>query len=392
MSFTLFINVFASISFTLIAVILIINGTNKQYSVKLIGLVCLIYALFFLFRLLWLDLELILIYPHFLGVFSPILFLPAPLFYLVTRNLFSNKSGLTKIELFHFLPATLHAFDMIPFFLKSIEVKTLIAEAIIQTPQEINFLVSGFIPIKIIHVIRILLFFIYLLASFYYVIKFLDRKEKKIPEKWIVFTLIFILSIKLFVLLQYLNLVQYSIAGYWDFNFKDIFLFCVMILIFTYSFYNFFRINFDFNIKESYVKHKFIEKINLIVKEENSDANFEQKELDLNHRLKKLFEEDRIYLNKNINASMLAEYLNIRARDLPSLIQDTYGCSYIDLISKFRIQYAKLEIEQFYLDKHTLESLAFDSGFNSRITFFNTFKKETGLSPSAYWKSVKLSY
>ncbi|MCH7407365.1 AraC family transcriptional regulator [Belliella aquatica] len=389
MSFTLFINVFATISFTLIAVILIINGTNRQYSVKLIGLVCLIYALFFLSRLLWIDLELILIYPHFLGVFSPILFLPAPLFYLITRNILGNINGLTKSDLFHFLPATLHAFDMIPFFLKSIKVKTLIAEAIIQTPQEINFLVGGFIPIKIIHFTRILLFFIYLIASVSCVIKFLDNKEKQIPEKWIVFTLIFILAIKFFVLLQYLNLVQYSVVGQSVFKFKEIIVFCVMILILIYSFYNLFRIKLDFNKEESYVKHKFIQKNDLIVKTENTNTNFKHIELDINQRLKKLFEEDRIYLNKNITALELANYLNIRSRDLPLLIQDTYGCSYKDLISKFRIEHAKSEIENFYLDKHTLESLAFDTGFNSRITFFNTFKKETGLSPSEFWKSVK---
>lgn len=141
--------------------------------------------------------------------------------------------------------------------------------------------------------------------------------------------------------------------------------------------------------EEAYVKHKFVDKNKFQEGAKNSDTNFKHPELDLNQSLKKLFEEDRIYLNKNISSSELAGYLNIRARDLPSLIQDTYGCSYIDLISKFRIQYAMSEIEQFCLDKHTLESLAFDSGFNSRITFFNTFKKETGLSPSAYWKSVK---
>ncbi|GAB2626440.1 hypothetical protein GCM10026987_24610 [Belliella aquatica] len=162
-----------------------------------------------------------------------------------------------------------------------------------------------------------------------------------------------------------------------------------MILILIYSFYNLFRIKLDFNKEESYVKHKFIQKNDLIVKTENTNTNFKHIELDINQRLKKLFEEDRIYLNKNITALELANYLNIRSRDLPLLIQDTYGCSYKDLISKFRIEHAKSEIENFYLDKHTLESLAFDTGFNSRITFFNTFKKETGLSPSEFWKSVK---
>lgn len=389
MPFSLFVNVFTTILFTLIAVILLINGSNKQHSVKLIGLVCLIYALFFLARLLWLDLELILIYPHFLGVFSPILFLPAPLFYLVTRNLFSNKRGLAKKDFFHFVPGILHGVDMIPFFLKPISEKILIAEAIIQTPLQINFLVGGFISIHIIHYIRILLFFIYLLAALYCVTKFLNKRDKVLPNKWLIFTLVFILAIKFFILLQYLNLIQYSISGDLIFKFKEVIIFCMMTLILLYSFYNFFRMKLDVVKEEAYVKHKFVDKNKFQEEAKNSDTNFKHAELDLNQSLKKLFEEDRIYLNKNISSSELAGYLNIRARDLPSLIQDTYGCSYIDLISKFRIQYAKSEIEQFYLDKHTLESLAFDSGFNSRITFFNTFKKETGLSPSAYWKSVK---
>jgi AraC-like DNA-binding protein len=389
MPFSLFVNVFTTILFTLIAVILLINGSNKQHSVKLIGLVCLIYALFFLTRLLWLDLELILIYPHFLGVFSPILFFPAPLFYLVTRNLFGDKSNLTKKDLFHFVPGILHAIDLIPFFLKPISEKTRIAEAIIHNPLEINFLIGGIISIQIIHYIRILSFFIYLLAALYCVTKFLNKRDKGLPERWLVFTLVFLLAIKFFILLQYLNLIQYEITGNLIFKFKEIILFFILISIFIYSFYNLFKIKLNIVENEVYVKHKFVDKNKFKEEAKNLDTNFKSVALDLNQSLKKLFEEDRIYLNKNISASELAAYLNIRARDLPSLIQDTYGCSYIGLISKFRIQYVKSEIEQFYLDKHTLESLAFDAGFNSRITFFNTFKKETGLSPSAYWKSVK---
>jgi len=39
-----------------------------------------------------------------------------------------------------------------------------------------------------------------------------------------------------------------------------------------------------------------------------------------------------------------------------------------------------------YLEYKTIDSLSLECGFNSRITFFNNFKKLNGISPKAFAK------
>ena len=106
-------------------------------------------------------------------------------------------------------------------------------------------------------------------------------------------------------------------------------------------------------------------------------------------RLRHLMEVDHVYLKLGISVQDLADMIESKPRDLPQILQKTYSCGFKELINTFRINYAIEKIESFYLDKYTLESLAQLSGFTSRITFFNVFKKEKGISPSEYWNKIK---
>ena len=54
-----------------------------------------------------------------------------------------------------------------------------------------------------------------------------------------------------------------------------------------------------------------------------------------------------------------------------------------------RIKDALSLIDDGYLKRNTLESLAYKTGFSSYNPFFSAFKKITGLSPQEYIKSNK---
>jgi YesN/AraC family two-component response regulator len=57
-----------------------------------------------------------------------------------------------------------------------------------------------------------------------------------------------------------------------------------------------------------------------------------------------------------------------------------------DWINEFRINHF-IEMFIIYKDKKTIEALAQESGFKNPATFYNAFKKLTGLSPSQYFKN-----
>jgi len=52
--------------------------------------------------------------------------------------------------------------------------------------------------------------------------------------------------------------------------------------------------------------------------------------------------------------------------------------------NSIKVKHALYLIQQGYLDKHTIESLAYQCQFNSRITFFKNFKSIVGISPTTF--------
>jgi len=94
--------------------------------------------------------------------------------------------------------------------------------------------------------------------------------------------------------------------------------------------------------------------------------------------------ERELFLNTNFSLEEAAKELKVTKHLLSQYVNEVLGKSFSSLIKDYRIEKAKslLETEKNY----TIESLGYDSGFNSKSTFFTAFKKNTGLTPSEYQK------
>lgn len=101
-----------------------------------------------------------------------------------------------------------------------------------------------------------------------------------------------------------------------------------------------------------------------------------------------LLGEKKAYLNTGISAITICEILGCNPRHLPGLIKKEYGIGINRLINQYRVRHAVELIEEEYLKNRTVESLAIEVGFRSRKTFYLAFKRETGLSPSVFNRSV----
>lgn len=62
---------------------------------------------------------------------------------------------------------------------------------------------------------------------------------------------------------------------------------------------------------------------------------------------------------------------------------------FVDYRNRHRFNEVLNKIHQGEYKKKTLEGIASESGFASRITFFNVFKKHTGMSASDYIEKMK---
>ena len=94
--------------------------------------------------------------------------------------------------------------------------------------------------------------------------------------------------------------------------------------------------------------------------------------------------EKELFLHPNFTLEEAAKELKVTKHVLSQYVNEILGKSFSNLIKEYRIEKAKklLETEKNY----TIESLGYDSGFNSKSTFFTAFKKTTGLTPAEYQK------
>ncbi|GAA4888112.1 hypothetical protein GCM10023311_09980 [Flaviramulus aquimarinus] len=98
------------------------------------------------------------------------------------------------------------------------------------------------------------------------------------------------------------------------------------------------------------------------------------------------------YLNPKLTLRDLAEALKTNANYLSQSINGISEKSFFDYINKYRVEHAKLLLSQPKLiTNYTIESIAYESGFNSKSSFYVAFNKFCGMRPSEYLKTIHSS-
>ncbi|WP_297338569.1 AraC family transcriptional regulator [Algoriphagus sp.] len=384
--------------FLLIASFIAYKGLKKELPSKFIGFSFAILALFFIAHVLWFEFGLIEVYPHLLKTVSPIMFLPAPLFYLgVMQHAFG--SSWKKNHFIHFLPFLFHFLELIPFYTKSLEEKKMIATMVLGEDFGRVTLAHGFIPGVWVEIFRFVLMVVYFFISWRILFSngyFFGNSAQCTIKKWMKPTLL------LFGFFQLVLLIQLSMqlqSFFTNMVFPEIKLVSVILILIGITFYLFYsfknmHINFAAHQKVN-PKAELENRPSLDLKfytTKNNGNNIDLLEEDVElfrERFKMLLEDELIYLKPDLLIREFAVTVGVSHRVVSEISISLYGKKFKDLINSFRVSYAKEKIEDGYLESSTVESLAADSGFNSRITFYNVFKKEFSISPTEYWNSIK---
>jgi AraC-like DNA-binding protein len=98
-----------------------------------------------------------------------------------------------------------------------------------------------------------------------------------------------------------------------------------------------------------------------------------------------VFEERKIYKRPDLTLSLLAKELSVRPQFLSQLLNDNLNKSFNQFINEYRVEEAKRLLKE---DAHLkIDAVGIECGFNSSSTFYSTFKKVTGTTPSNYVKT-----
>ncbi len=97
-----------------------------------------------------------------------------------------------------------------------------------------------------------------------------------------------------------------------------------------------------------------------------------------------LIKDKKLFLNPNLTLDETANELKISKHILSQYLNERLGKSFTNFINEYRIEKAKELLQS--PNNYTIEGLGYDSGFNSKSSFFSTFKKITGKTPSEYQK------
>lgn len=102
--------------------------------------------------------------------------------------------------------------------------------------------------------------------------------------------------------------------------------------------------------------------------------------------LEKIMTQDELFKNPNLKLSDLAKKLNILPHTLSQLINENLGKNFSSFLNEYRIEAAKkmLQTHSYF----SLDAISSECGFNSKSTFYASFKKATGTTPSKFKEQI----
>ena len=108
----------------------------------------------------------------------------------------------------------------------------------------------------------------------------------------------------------------------------------------------------------------------------------ENHSLELKGKLTYIMEAEKPYLNSNLRLDDLANKLNLSRHHTSQIINQHFDTNFFDFVNGYRI----MESKSLLNDDNNLNitDVIFSSGFNNRVSFYKTFKKHTGVTPTEF--------
>ncbi len=109
--------------------------------------------------------------------------------------------------------------------------------------------------------------------------------------------------------------------------------------------------------------------------------------LELKERLLNLLDNEKVYKQNDITLQKLAEMLDTTRHNTSQIINEHFELNFFELINTYRIEEAKELLKDWKDTKINIIDVAYEVGFNNKVTFNKSFKRFSQSTPSEYMKS-----
>ena len=123
------------------------------------------------------------------------------------------------------------------------------------------------------------------------------------------------------------------------------------------------------------------------------DDSIEKKKLlsddalkDLKTKLLHVMAADHPYLDAKLSLSQLADTIDVTPHQLSYVINEGFQENFFTFVNNYRISKVKSYLKDESKSHLAIMGIAYECGFNSKSSFYSTFKKITNMTPSEYIK------
>ncbi len=103
-------------------------------------------------------------------------------------------------------------------------------------------------------------------------------------------------------------------------------------------------------------------------------------------KLLHLVEVEKIYRDPNLSLPVMSEKMSISHHLLSRILNEKMNRNFPDFINQYRVEEAKVILQDPQRKDQKIALVAFDAGFNTVVAFYTAFKKNTGLTPAQFKK------
>ncbi|WP_166962959.1 helix-turn-helix domain-containing protein [Yeosuana marina] len=341
---------------------------NKNASIFISGFV-LLYCLFIL-EFVFLHSNLQFKFPHTYKMSSIGALLYGPLLYFYFKTVI-KRTSFKKIDLLHFLPALV-------MFIMFLPVYTLSSDEKIRIILGQNTLSEGYTYFIFFSKITSLIIYTFFIGELLKIDRGEDENKEIINWKKTVFRI------------QIAYLVSYTIYGICSIGKLGL-----VSLYVSYLMVGIMSIMVIYVAYMAYLQQDIFNNIHTVSLKEKLFSKYQKSSLtiglteELKSNLLSLFEDEKIYRENNLSLEILANRLNTTRHNTSQIINEHFKMNFFELVNMFRVKEVVDILKNDTYGSLNIIDVAYEVGYNNKVTFNKAFKKEMHLTPSQFLENIK---